>query len=251
MEKTCVFITGASSGIGESCAYAFAKKGCNLILTARRIEKLEEMKKTIQEMHDVDVHVFSMDVTDHAQVESVFNTLKDVRIDALINNAGLAQEKAPFQEYEWNDFQTMIDTNITGFLKVAHSATPHILQSQGHIVNISSVAGIEAYEGGSVYCASKAFVKMVSKALRIDFAGTGVRVTDIAPGAVETAFSVTRFKGDTQKANSVYQGYEPLQPIDIANTVLFAVESPKRMNVEYMLVMPTAQASATRTVKNN
>jgi len=214
MERKNVFITGASSGIGESCAYSFAAKGWNLILTARRIQKLEEIKKSITEKYNTEVQVFPMDVTDHSQVESVFLDLKDTQIDVLINNAGLAQEATSFQSYEWNDFQTMIDTNITGFLKVAHTATPHILESKGHIINVSSVAGIEAYEGGSVYCASKAFVKMVSKALRIDFAGTGVRVTDIA------------------------------------NTILFAVESPARMNVEYMLVMPTAQISATRTVKS-
>ena len=130
----------------------------------------------------------------------------------------------------------MIDTNITGFLKVAHQAVPFIIKSKGHIINISSIAGIEAYEGGSVYSASKAFVKMVSKSLRIDLAGTGVRVTDIAPGAVETNFSDVRFKGDAEKAKATYQGYEPLTPQDIADSVLFCLQSPKRMNVEYMLV---------------
>jgi len=249
MEKDgYVFITGASSGIGESCARKCAAAGFNLILTARREDRLLALKKEL-ESESVSIIVYSMDVTNHSQVESVFKAINDKEIIALINNAGLAQEKCSFEDYKWDDFQKMIDTNITGFLKVAHLAVPSIIKSKGHIVNISSIAGIEAYEGGSVYCASKAFVKMVSKSLRIDLAGTGVRVTDIAPGAVETEFSDVRFKGDTEKAKLTYQGYEPLTPEDIADSVLFCLQAPARMNVEYMLVMPTAQASATRIVK--
>lgn len=250
MSSGYVFITGASSGIGESCARKCAEQGMNLILTARRQEKLEALKQDIESTHNVEVIVKSMDVTNHSQVEKVFSSVNDKDISVLINNAGLAQAKTSFENYDWEDFQKMIDTNITGFLKVAHQAVPSIINNKGHIVNISSIAGIEAYEGGSVYCASKAFVKMVSKSLRIDLSGTGVRVTDIAPGAVETNFSDVRFKGDSKKAKATYEGYEPLTPDDIADSVLFCLNSPERMNVEYMLVMPTAQASATRVVKN-
>ncbi|MBT5237225.1 SDR family NAD(P)-dependent oxidoreductase [Candidatus Peregrinibacteria bacterium] len=249
MSTGYVFITGASSGIGESCARKCAEQGMNLVLTARREEKLNALKEELEAQYSVEVIVKAMDVTDHKQVEAVFADLEDKEITSLINNAGLAQEKASFEDYKWEDFQKMIDTNITGFLKVAHQAVPFIIKNKGHIVNISSIAGVEAYEGGSVYSASKAFVKMVSKSLRIDLAGTGVRVTDIAPGAVETAFSDVRFKGDVEKAKATYQGYEPLTPEDIANSVLFCLQSPARMNVEYMLVMPTAQASAMRVVK--
>ncbi len=245
--KGYVFITGASSGIGESCARLFAKDGWNLILTARRKDRLESLRKELGGSVDVTIH--TMDVTNQEEIESVVGAVAEKGIDVLINNAGLAQEKSAFQDYAWGDFEKMINTNITGFLKVAHTIAPHIIKSQGHIVNVSSIAGVEAYEGGSVYCASKSFVKTISKALRIDLAGTGVRVTDIAPGAVETEFSDVRFKGDKEKASSVYKGYEPLHPDDIAESILFAVNSPKHMNVEYMLVMPTAQASATRVVK--
>lgn len=167
----------------------------------------------------------------------------------MINNAGLALDKASFEDYDFNDFTGMIDTNIKGFLKVAQLGIPHLKKTKGHIVNLSSIAGLEAYEGGSVYCASKAFVHMISKSLRIDLAGTGIRVTDIAPGAVETDFSNVRFKGDTEKAASVYKGYAPLQPEDIADCIAFAVSRPAHVNIDSMLVMPTAQASATRFTK--
>jgi 3-hydroxy acid dehydrogenase/malonic semialdehyde reductase len=184
-------------------------------------------------------------------LETFFDAMQSIEIEALINNAGLALGKSSFEAYAWEDFDTMIDINIKAFTRVAQRAIPFLKQTQGHIVNISSIAGIEAYEGGSVYCASKAYVKMISKALRIDLAGTGVRVTDIAPGAVDTEFSTIRFKGDVEKAKTVYQGYMPLSAQDIADTIVFALSRPAHVNIEYMLVMPTAQASATRVTTSS
>lgn len=197
----------------------------------------------------MDIKTFAVDVQNEEAVENVFDQIGNLDINILINNAGLALGKASFEDYDFADFEGMIDTNIKGFLKVAQLCIPHLKKTKGHIVNISSIAGLEAYEGGSVYCASKAFVKMISRSLRIDLAGTGVRVTDIAPGAVETDFSNVRFKGDTEKAAGVYKGYAPLQPEDIADCIAFAVSRPAHVNIDSMLVMPTAQASATRLIR--
>lgn len=243
-------ITGASSGIGLACAHALAKEGKNLILLARRAEKLAQIKTELESSHNISVLTYTVDVQDLAAVEEVFAQLQSYEIETLINNAGLAAGKETFENYDWADFEAMINTNIKGFLKVAQLTIPFLKKTQGHMVNISSVAGIEAYEGGSVYSASKAFVKMISKSLRIDLAGTGIRVTDIAPGAVNTEFSNVRFKGDGSKAEAVYKGYTPLTPQDIADCIMFSLSRPKSVNLEYMLVMPTAQASATRIHRN-
>lgn len=197
----------------------------------------------------VDVITISADVTEEQSVQGLLLKIEDKKIDVLVNNAGLALGKAAFDAYDFSDFETMIETNITGFLRIAHGVIPFLRTTRGHIVNLSSIAGIEAYEGGSVYCASKAFVSMISKNLRIDLAGSGIRVTDIAPGAVETDFSNVRFKGDAEKAAAVYRGYEPLQPEDIADCIAFAVSRPVHVNIDHMLIMPTAQASAGRIVK--
>ncbi|MBL4693849.1 SDR family NAD(P)-dependent oxidoreductase [Candidatus Gracilibacteria bacterium] len=242
-------ITGASSGIGEACAVELAKKGKNLILLARRAEKLESLKSTLVKEYGVEVLVHVVDLVNIYEIESFFKGIADRDVDVLINNAGLALSKTPFEDYKWEDFDQMINVNIKAFTRVAQLAIPHLKKTKGHIVNISSIAGIEAYEGGSVYCASKAFVKMISKALRIDLIGTGVRVTDIAPGNVETEFSMVRFKGDREVADSIYKGYAPLSAKDIADTIVFALSRPENVNIEYLLIMPTAQASATRTHK--
>lgn len=247
--KPFTLITGASSGIGLATALALAKEGKNLILLARRQEKLTKIKNELESTHKITVLTHAVDVQDLAKVEEVFSNLQNLEIEALINNAGLAAGKETFENYDWADFEAMINTNIKGFLKVAQLTIPFLKKNQGHIVNISSVAGVEAYEGGSVYCATKAFVKTISKSLRIDLAGTGIRVTDIAPGNVETEFSNVRFKGNNTKADAVYQGFTPLTPDDIAECILFALSRPKSVNLEYMLVMPTAQASATRVYR--
>jgi 3-hydroxy acid dehydrogenase/malonic semialdehyde reductase len=241
-----VLITGASSGIGKACAQQCAALGKNLILVARRLEVMESMKIDLELQFGISALVYLVDLTDHSALEIFFDTIQNIEIEALINNAGLALGKSSFETYAWEDFDTMIDINIKAFTRVAQRTIPFLKRTQGHIINISSIAGIEAYEGGSVYCASKAYVKMISKALRIDLSGTGIRVTDVAPGAVDTEFSTVRFKGDAEKIENVYQGYLPLSANDIADTIVFALSRPKHVNIEYMLVMPTAQASATR-----
>lgn len=248
--KNYALITGASAGIGEACADILAKGKKNLILIARRKEKLDELKNRLEKEYAISVLTYKVDLGEQKEIEAFFEEVKDKKIDVLINNAGLALSKSSFQDYKWEDFERMIDINIKAFTRVAHLSIPHLIETKGHIVNISSIAGIEGYEGGSVYSSSKAFVKMMNKNLRIDLAGTGIRVTDIAPGHVETEFSVVRFKGDKQKADNVYKGFVPLHAKDIAEAVLFSINRPESVNIEYMLVMPTAQASAKRIIKD-
>lgn len=243
-------ITGASSGIGKAYAFQLAEQNKNLILIARRLPKLEEIKNELESKHKIEVKIFQIDLSNETEITNLFESIKDLPIDTLINNAGLALDKTNFENYNFSDFETMINVNIKAFTKVAQLSIPHLKRTKGHIINISSIAGIEAYEGGSVYCASKAYVKMISKALRIDLHGTGIRVTDIAPGNVETEFSNVRFKGNTEKAKSIYEGYTPLYADDIARTIVFALNQPQSVNLEYILIMPTAQASATRLFKN-
>lgn len=244
-------ITGASAGIGKACAEMLAKERKNLILLARRKDKLDELKTKLEEEHKIQVLTYTVDLLNPSEVEAFFEAIQKKPIEALINNAGLALGKSSFEDYDWNDFEQMIGVNIKAFTRVAQLTIPHLKKTQGHIVNLSSIAGREAYEGGSVYCGTKAYVKMLSKALRIDLQGTGVRVTDIAPGAVDTEFSLVRFKGNGEKAKSVYQGFIPLYANDIAEAILFALNRPKSVNIESMLIMPTAQASAGRIWRKN
>lgn len=242
-------ITGASAGIGEACAIALAKEGKNLILLARRKEKLDKLKEKLEHKYGVSVLTYKVDLGNIKAIEKFFKTIKEKEVDALINNAGLALGKTSIEDYSWKDIDQMININIKAFTRVAQLAIPHLKKTQGHIVNLSSIAALESYEGGSVYCGTKAFVKMMSKSLRIDLAGTGIRVTDIAPGAVDTEFSIVRFKGDKKRAKANYEGYVPLYAHDIAEAIAFALSRPKSVNIEHMLIMPTAQASITRFVK--
>ena len=244
--KPFVLITGASSGIGEACAYALAREKRNLLLVARRIDKLEKIRSELENKYKVTVMVFKTDLVNQADIESFFNKIRDVKIDVLINNAGLAAGKANIENYDWADIEMMVDINIKAFTRVAQLCIPFLKKTRGHIVNISSIAGIEAYEGGSAYCGTKAYVKMLSKAMRLDLAGTGIRVTDIAPGAVDTEFSIVRFKGDMNAARTVYSGYTPLYAEDIAETIVFVLSRPASVNLESIVIMPTAQAAATR-----
>ncbi len=250
MDKhTYTLITGASSGIGEATARLLAQKGKNLILLSRRADRLEKLSRELMDAYPVNAIAFEVDLCNVQAIDEFFDGIQGYSIDALINNAGLALGKSSFEDYDWHDFNQMIDINIRAFTRVAQLSIPFLKNTCGHIVNISSIAGSEAYEGGSVYCGSKAFVKMISKSLRMDLAGTGVRVTDIAPGAVETEFSNVRFKGDDEKAKAVYDGFTPLSAADIAEAIVFALERPAHVNIESMLIMPTAQAGATRIVR--
>ena len=244
-------ITGASSGIGRACALEFAKNNLDVILLARRKEQLDELAHEIESKFKVKTIVLDCDVTDYESLRLKLESIKDFNVEVLVNNAGLALGKSSFQDSEIEDLHTMIDVNVKGFVNVARLMAKQIMANAGHVFNVSSIAGIESYEGGHVYCGTKAFVKAMSKGMRIDFAGSGVRVTDIAPCKVDTEFSTVRFHGDREKADSEYIGYTPLYAKDIAACVIGAWLLPKSVNVEYMLVMPTAQASATRVVKKS
>ncbi len=232
-------ITGASSGIGKECAEILAKEGKNLILIARRMERLEEVKKQLESEYGIEVLIYQVDVMDMRQIEDFFKEIADKPVDILINNAGLGRGKSKFEDASWRDFEEMIETNIKGFTRIAHLAIPFLKKTKVHMLNISSIAGQQVYGGGSVYCGSKAFVQMISRALRLELKDTNVRVTDIAPGVTETEFWTVRFHGDKEKGNKAYQGFTPLRSEDIADCILFALTRPKHVNIDTMLVMPT------------
>ncbi len=246
--KKLVFITGATSGIGLACAKKFAADGNNLILTGRRAERLQEISASLQKEFDVNVKTIQMDVRDKADVFSAVDDLPDAwqNIDVLINNAGLAVGLGTIQEGEIDDWERMIDTNVKGLLYVSRAILPGMVaRKSGHVINIGSIAGKEVYPNGNVYCATKFAVDALTKAIRIDAVQAGIKVTQIAPGAVETEFSIVRFKGDKEKADSVYKGFEPLHPEDIADSVFYVTTLPPHVNINDLLIMPTAQASAT------
>jgi NADP-dependent 3-hydroxy acid dehydrogenase YdfG len=243
-----IVITGATSGIGLACAKKFAAEGDNLILTGRRADRLEEISSTLKREFGIKVKAIQMDVRDK---EAVFNSLADLpsewnNIDILINNAGLAVGLGTIQNGETDDWERMIDTNIKGLLYVTRAILPGMVERKsGHIINIGSIAGKEVYPNGNVYCGTKFAVDALTRAIRIDTVQAGIKVTQIAPGAVETEFSIVRFKGDKEKADSVYKGFEPLHPEDIADSVFYVTTLPPHVNINDLLIMPTAQASAT------
>lgn len=245
---TIVFITGASSGIGAACARKFAKEGYTLILNARSIDKLQALKTELEATYGTDIILLPFDVRDRKAAAKAINTLPEnyQAIDILVNNAGLAlgmdKEYAGVEE----DYDTMIDTNITALLMITRLVVPGMIaRHKGHIINIGSVAGDAAYPGGSVYCATKAAVKVLSDGLRMDLADTPLRVTNIKPGLVETNFSLTRFAGDKERADKVYQGIKPLTGEDIAEVVYFAASAPEHVQIAEVLVLATHQASGT------
>jgi len=243
-----ILITGATSGIGEACARQFAKLGYSLILFARREERLMKLKEEIEKM-GVTVITFKVDVQIESQVSEALDSLPDEikqSLVILINNAGLAVGRGPISEGIIDDWERMIDTNIKGLLYVSRHVVPIMQANQkGHVFNISSIAGKEVYAGGNVYCATKHAVDALSKAMRIDLVQHNIKVTNIAPGAVESEFSIVRFKGDEALAKSVYEGFDALNPGDVAETIVFAATRPAHMNLNDITIMPTAQASAT------
>jgi NADP-dependent 3-hydroxy acid dehydrogenase YdfG len=246
--KGYAFITGASSGFGQAIAKTLAIEGYNLIIAARRTERLEDLKSLFSRLA-IDIRILTMDVRNENEVQQAVSSLpQDVqnRIEILINNAGLAVGRGPIDQGISDDWDRMIDTNLKGLLYVTKAVLPFLKKQQhGHIVNIASIAGKEVYPGGNVYCASKHAVDALSRSMRIDLVQYGIKVTNIAPGAAETEFSIVRFKGDQQTADSVYEGYDALQAQDIADSVLFAVTRPAHVNISDITIMPTAQASAT------
>ncbi|MBB6002387.1 SDR family NAD(P)-dependent oxidoreductase [Arcicella rosea] len=239
-------ITGASSGIGKATAEAFANLGINLILCGRRIEKLESLKSSLSSK--VTVQILTFDVRNKVQVENALNSLSDSEknIDILVNNAGNAHGMGPIQDGSTDDWDAMIDGNVKGLLYVSRVIMPWMkARQQGHIVNLSSIAGKSTYPNGNVYCASKAAVEAISEGMRLDLNPFGIKVTNVAPGAVETEFSIVRFKGDEEKADAIYKGFEPLKAEDIAEVIAFAVSRPAHVVMADITLFPVAQASAT------
>ncbi|TZF84883.1 SDR family oxidoreductase [Pedobacter sp. BS3] len=241
-------ITGATSGIGEACAELFAANGYNLILTGRRKDRLKSLAEKLNKTYNVEIAEAAFDVRNRNAVHDNLNNLPPEwrNIDVLINNAGLSQGLDPVHEGDVTDWDTMIDTNVKGLLYVTKIVSGWMTgRKKGHIVNIGSIAGKEVYPKGNVYCATKHAVDALSQAMRIDLLPYGIRVTAIHPGAVETEFSEVRFKGDKERAKAVYKGYEPLVAADIADAIWYAVSRPPHVNINDMLIMPTAQANAT------
>ena len=240
-------ITGATSGIGRAVADIFAENKYNLIVTGRRSERLQELKAALERQHGISVLALCFDVRDNDEVVRNIESLPVEwrNIDVLVNNAGLAVGLNHIQDGVLDDWERMIDTNIKGLLYVTRAVSPlMVARNSGHIVNICSVAGKEVYENGNVYCATKHAVDALSKAMRIDMLGHNIKVTNICPGAVETEFSIVRFKGDTQRAAGTYKGIEPLTGRDIAECIYFAVSLPKHVCINDMMIMPTAQADS-------
>lgn len=249
MKKPFVYITGASAGFGKACAELFAQEGYSLIITGRRSERLEELANSIRSTHNVEVVTSCFDVRDENDVKTAVANLPSVvtsNISILINNAGLAVGKGPIDEGISDDWNRMIDTNVKGLLYVSQAIIPFLKAFDGHrqIINIGSIAGKEVYPGGNVYCASKHAVDALSKAMRIDLLPHNIKVSNIAPGAAETEFSLVRFKGNQDIADSVYDGFDPLIAKDIAETALFLATRPAHVNINDVVIMPTAQASS-------
>ncbi|MGL5785749.1 MAG: SDR family oxidoreductase [Bacteroidales bacterium] len=249
MKKT-ILITGATSGIGEAVARQMAGAGHRLILTGRRADRLTSLSHSLKEQFQSEVLTLSFDVRERSVVEQIFSTLPEEwqNIDVLLNNAGLAAGLAPIQSGDVEDWETMIDTNIKGLLYITRAVLPFMISRQkGHIINIGSIAGTETYPNGNVYCATKHAVNSLSEGMRMDLIQTGIKVSQILPGAVETEFSIVRFKGDTQRAGKVYEGFTPLSADDIASAITFVIEAPAHVNISDMMILPSAQASATIT----
>ena len=245
MSKT-VLITGATSGIGHATALAFAKAGYDLLVCARRLEVLENMKAEFEPEYGIKVTPFALDVTDRKAVSEILPAVieKAGGVDILVNNAGLAQGLDPFQESSIDDIELMINTNVKGLLYVSRTVLPFMLaKNAGHIINLGSTAGIYAYAKGAVYCATKAAVKTLSEGIRIDTIESDIKVTTIQPGIVETPFSEVRFHGDKEKAAAVYAGVEALQAEDIAEIIVFAATQPKRVQISDITIMANQQAT--------
>ncbi|RXQ97385.1 SDR family oxidoreductase [Ancylomarina salipaludis] len=240
-------VTGASAGIGEACALKLAENGFDLIIAGRRLENLENLAKKIKEKFNKEVLSLCLDVRNYEDVEQTINALPEKwkNIDVLVNNAGLAVGVSPIEQGIIDDWDRMIDTNVKGLLYVTRCVSPLMTaRKKGLIVNISSIAGKEAYPGGNVYCGTKHAVEAITKGMRIDLLPHNIRVSSIAPGMVETEFSLVRFKGDENKAEQVYEGFIPLKAEDIADSLLFIATRPEHVSINDILIMPSAQASA-------
>ena len=243
-----ILITGATSGIGKACAELFAKENYQLILTGRRAERLEKIKQDLISKYKVKIHVLCFDIQNKKATENAINTLPESfkNIAILLNNAGLALGKETLDKSDMQDWETMLDTNVKGLLYVTRAVLPIMKAKQnGHIINISSIAAKEVYPNGNVYCASKHAVDALTKAMQIDLLQHKIKVSAVAPGMVDTEFSTVRHKGDKKIADATYQGFTPLYAQDIAEVIHFVATRPAHVNINDILVMPSAQATAT------
>jgi 3-hydroxy acid dehydrogenase / malonic semialdehyde reductase len=244
-----VLITGASAGIGEACARAFGQAGARLVLVARRAGRIEALAAELTAEFEAECLTRPLDVRDAGAVTQVIAALPSdwAEIDVLVNNAGLSRGLVPLHQGEIRDWDEMIDTNVKGVLAVTRAVLPGMVErGRGHVINVGSIAGHEVYPGGAVYCATKHALEAITQGLRHDVLGTGVRVSTVDPGLVETEFSLVRFRGDHDRARKVYQGYQPLTPADVADAILWCATRPPHVNVDQIVLKPTAQASAMR-----
>jgi serine 3-dehydrogenase len=246
------FITGASAGIGKACAELFAKEKSNLILTARRIDRLKKLANKLEKENKIKVKCLKLDVRDFDEVKKSISSLDTnwKKIDVLINNAGLSRGLDKIHEGKKEDWDEMIDTNIKGLTFVTRHILPIMVKrKKGHVINIGSTAGHEVYPNGNVYAATKFAVKALSQSTRLDVLDKGIKVTSVDPGMVETEFSLVRFRGDKEKAKNVYKGLKPLTPKDVAEAVLFCATRSKDVNINQIILTPLAQASSTQVVR--
>ena len=253
MRKT-VLITGATSGIGEAVAVKFAQSSDRLIITGRRKERLDELAHHLRSTYGTEVLTLCFDVRVRQEVENNLGQLPDEwrQIDILVNNAGLAAGLSHIDEGDTDDWDRMVDTNVKGLLYVTRVISPMMVsRGSGHIFNIASIAGKEVYENGAVYCASKHAVDALSRGMRIDLLKHGIKVTNVAPGMVETEFSLVRFRGDAERAASVYKGVEPLTGDDIAGVIHYCASLPDHVCINDLVITPKAQANATNTFRKN
>jgi NADP-dependent 3-hydroxy acid dehydrogenase YdfG len=241
-----ILITGATSGFGEASAHKFAQNGWDCIITGRRKERLGALEKTLRDQYGVDVLSLNFDVRDATAVKQAIASLegKWKNIDVLLNNAGLAAGRGPIQDGSLEDWEQMIDTNVKGLLYMIREVSPLMIErKKGHIINVGSLAGWESYGGGNVYIGTKHAVRAITRSSRIDLLPYNIKVSVISPGAAETEFSLVRFKGDAQKASAIYDGYKPLEAKDVAESIYFMATQPEHVNIEEILILPTAQAT--------
>lgn len=247
-----VLITGASSGIGKACAIEFAKLGANLLLVARRIEKIIKLSDELTKEYEIKTKAVQLDVRNYDDVKNLYNKLENYwkNVDIMLNNAGLARGLSKIYEGDTEHWEEMIDTNVKGLLYITRTFLPQMVEKmKGHIINIGSTAGHETYAFGNVYSATKFAVKALSQSIRLDVLDKGIKVTSVDPGMVITEFSKVRFSGDDERANKVYDGIEPLNAKDVADVIIFAVTRPENVNINQIIITPIQQASSTQVYR--
>jgi len=253
LKNKIVLITGASSGIGKACAEAFAREGADLILTARRLQLIDKLSQSLEKKFKIKILIAKLDVRNKEEVQDLISSLSKEwrKIDILLNNAGLARGLSTIDEGKYNDWDEMIDTNVKGLLYVSREILPLMVKrKKGHIINIGSIAGHSVYPKGNVYNASKFAVGAITRGMRLDLYEKDIRISTVDPGMVETEFSIVRFRGDKEKANKIYEGLKPLSAADIADAVLYCATRPQHVNIDELIITPTAQASAIHVKRN-